>query len=431
MSINSNYSTFKEVFKKASNSVKNEEAAILQRFTRYVKIWTTSSPDSITFPSSQCQWELLELLERELKEMGAAAVTLDNNGYISALIPPSEGYENAPIIGFLAHVDTAPDVSGKDVKPLIHENYNGETISLSEGVFIDPNQYPELLNHKGQTIITSDGTTLLGADDKAGVAEIMTAVYFLLNNKEFKHGSIEIYFTPDEEIGKGMDKFPFKNAKSLFCYTMDGDGEGNMESECFNAASALIKIEGKVIHLGSARGKLVNSVKIASELVTMLPHSESPEATDGRYGYYCPHRISGTLEETTVELVLRDFDKEGMEKRINTVKTVAAALENLYPGSKISVEISRQYSNMIEFIGKESLGMKLLSQAIEFSGAVPKEKIIRGGTDGARLSEMGIPCPNIFTGGHNYHSRQEWAALSSMAKATSVIVLLALLWADC
>lgn len=431
MSINTDYNTLKEIFEKASNSIKNEEAAILERFIRYVKIWTTSSPGSDTFPSSECQWELLELLERELKEMGLETVTLDTNGYISALIPPSEGYENAPIIGFLAHVDTAPDVSGKNVKPIIHQNYNGETIILSEGVSIDPKEYPELLNHKGQTVITTDGTTLLGADDKAGVAEIMTATYFLLNNKEFKHGPIEIYFTPDEEIGKGMDKFPLKNAKSLFCYTMDGDGEGNMESECFNAASAHIKIEGKVVHLGSARGQLVNSVKIASEFVTMLPHGESPEATDGRYGYYCPHRISGTLEEATIELVLRDFHKEGMEKRINTVKTVAAALENLYSGSKISVEISRQYSNMIEFIGKESLGMKLLSRAIEFSGAIPALKIIRGGTDGARLSEMGIPCPNVFTGGHNYHSRQEWAALSSMVKATAVIVSLAMLWADC
>ncbi len=408
---------------------RKEEKKLLERFLRYAAVETTSSGDSQSTPSTGCQWDLLRLLEGELREMGIADVELDDNGYLAAFIPPSPGCEGLPATGFLAHVDTSSDVSGKNVKPIVHENYIGERITLP-GTVIDPLEFPALERYRGETIITSDGTTLLGADDKAGIAEIMTAADFLVRHKEIRHGLIEIFFTPDEEIGRGMSKFPLEKVKSTFCYTMDGDGEGTIETECFNAYAVNVKITGKVIHLGSARGKLVNAVKLASEFITMLPAAESPESTDGRYGYYCPHAVSGSIDEATVELLLRDFDKTGMDKRIKAVEGTAKAIENLYPGSTVNAVFTRQYGNMIDYIGKDSLGMKLLHEAVAKSGAVPAGKIIRGGTDGARLSEMGIPCPNVFTGGHNYHSREEWAVLSSMVKASSVIVSLAELWAS-
>lgn len=411
-----------------NNRLKSEEKKLLERFIRYVKIETTSSSDSRTSPSTSCQWDLLKMLEQELSQIGAEDVNLDENGYLIARIPASAGYEKAPVIGFLSHVDTASDVSGKDVTPVIHENYDGKTIKL-DGTEISPSKFPELEKYKGETIITSDGNTLLGADDKAGIAEIMTAADYIISHKNIKHGPIEIFFTPDEEIGRGMAKFPVEKTKSLFCYTMDGDGEGTIEMECFNAYSATVKIKGNVIHLGSARGKLINAVKLASEFVQMLPAQESPEATDGRYGYYCAHGISGALGEAKIELLLRDFDKSNMEKRIKTVKSAAKTVESLYPGSSVKLSFRRQYGNMADYIGKESLGIKLLFEAVKKCGTEPAQKIIRGGTDGARLSEMGIPCPNIFTGGYNYHSREEWAVLSTMLKASNVIVTLAELWA--
>ena len=411
-----------------NNRLKSEEKKLLERFIRYVKIETTSSSDSKTSPSTSCQLDLLKILKQELLDIGANDVTLDKNGYLIARIPASLGYEKAPTIGFLAHVDTASDVSGKNVNPIVHENYDGKTIKLN-GAEIAPAKFPDLKKYKGETIITSDGNTLLGADDKAGVAEIMTAADYIIKNKEIKHGPIEIFFTPDEEIGRGMAKFPLEKVKSLFCYTLDGDGEGIVEMECFNAYSATVKIKGNVIHLGSARGKLINAVKLASEFVQMLPAQESPEATDGRYGYYCAHEISGNLGDAKVELLLRDFDKANMEKRIKTVEQAAKTLESAYLGSSVNISFTRQYGNMADYIGKESLGIKLLFDAVKKCGVEPVEKIIRGGTDGARLSEMGIPCPNIFTGGYNYHSREEWAALSSMVKASNVIIALAELWA--
>ena len=410
------------------NRLKSEEKKLLERFIRYVKIETTSSSESKSSPSTDCQRNLLEVLKKELCDSGAEDITLDENGYLIARIPASPGYENVPTIGFLAHVDTASDVSGKNVKPVIHENYDGKTIKLA-GTEIDPLVFSGLKKYKGETIITSDGNTLLGADDKAGCAEIITAVDYIIRHKEIKHGPIEIFFTPDEEIGRGMAKFPLEKVKSHFCYTLDGDGEGTIELECFNAYSAAVKIKGNVIHLGTARGKLINAVKLASEFVQMLPVRESPETTDGRSGYYCANGISGTLGEAKIELLLRDFDKTDMEKRIQAVKSIAKTLETLYPGSSVNVSFTRQYGNMADYIGKDNLGIKLLFDAVKKSGVEPVEKIIRGGTDGARLSEMGIPCPNIFTGGHNYHSKEEWAVLSTMVKASEVIVTLAELWA--
>ncbi|MCL2294057.1 MAG: peptidase T [Spirochaetes bacterium] len=412
-----------------NNRLKNKEKKLLERFIRYVKIETTSSSDSQSSPSTSCQWDLLKMLKQELCEIGACDVILDENGYVIARIPASPGYEDVPAIGFLAHVDTAPDVSGKNVNPLVHENYDGKTIKLN-GTEICPQKFPDLAKYIGETIITADGTTLLGADDKAGVAEIMCAAEYIISTKEIKHGPIEIFFTPDEEIGRGMAKFPMEKAKSVFCYTLDGDGEGMIEMECFNAYSATVKIKGNVTHLGAGRGKLVNAIKLAAEFVQMLPAQESPEATDARFGYYCAHSISGSLGEAKVGLLLRDFDKISMERRIKAVESIAKTIEALYPGSSVELSFARQYGNMADYIGKESPGVKLLFEAVQRCGAEPAEKIIRGGTDGARLSEMGIPCPNIFAGGHNFHSREEWAVLSSMGKASNVIVTLAELWAE-
>lgn len=407
----------------------NFEKKLIDNFLRYVKIDTTSDPTSGKTPSTDTQWILLEMLRDELEVIGLSEVVLDDKGYIRAVIPASKGFENAPVIGFLSHVDTSHDVSGKDVNPLIHENYDGKPLVLGEHV-LDPEEYPLLLNYKGRKIITSDGSTLLGADDKAGVAEIITTAEYIMKNPEIKHGKIEIFFTPDEEIGKGTLFFPFDKAESEFCYTFDGDAEGVVEYECFNAYTVTIRIQGKVIHLGSARGKLVNALKVSSEFISMLPGSESPESTDGRYGYYCPLQMKGGLESSKFQILIRDFETEGMERRIETVKKIAETLEKIHPGCSIKLEFDESYKNMRTYIDKEPKVVDYLYEAVEKAGIQVVDKIIRGGTDGARLAEMGIPCPNIFTGGSNFHSRIEWAAVPAMVKACEVMVNLSVIWAE-
>jgi len=328
------------------------EKLLLPRFMNYVRYCTESSRNVPETPSTAGQWDLARALCEELSALGLKDVTLTNHCYVIARLPPSPGKENAPSVGFLAHIDTASDVSGKDVQPRLVPNYNGEKIELAGGLFLDPAKEPDLAAQKGKTIIHSDGTTLLGADNKAGIAIILTAMEYFLRNPDIPRGKIRIAFTPDEEIGRGMSKFPKEKAKSIFCYTLDGDGEGTIEMECFNAYSATVNIKGNVIHLGSARGKLVNAVKLASEFVQMLPSQESPEATDGRYGYYCAVNISGNLGEAKVELLLRDFDKTNMEKRIKAVESAAKTLETLYPGSSVNVSFTRQYGNMADLITK-------------------------------------------------------------------------------
>ena len=407
----------------------NFEKKLIDNFLRYVKIDTTSDPTSGKTPSTDTQWILLEMLRDELEVIGLSEVVLDDKGYIRAVIPASKGFENTPVIGFLSHVDTSHDVSGKDVNPLIHEKYDGKPLVLGDHV-LDPEEYPLLLNYEGRKIITSDGSTLLGADDKAGVAEIITTAEYIMKNPEIKHGKIEIFFTPDEEIGKGTLFFPFDKAESEFCYTFDGDAEGVVEYECFNAYTVTIRIQGKVIHLGSARGKLVNALKVSSEFISMLPGSESPESTDGRYGYYCPLQMKGGLESSKFQILLRDFETDGMERRIETVKKIADTLEKIHPGCSIKLEFDESYKNMRTYIDKEPKVVDYLYEAVEKAGIQVVDKIIRGGTDGARLAEMGIPCPNIFTGGSNFHSRIEWAAVPAMVKACEVMVNLSVIWAE-
>jgi tripeptide aminopeptidase len=402
---------------------------LLDRFVRYARIYTTSDPHIDTSPSTPGQWELLKLLVKELKEIGIDDIDLNDEGYLIARIPASPGCESVPIIGFLGHVDTSSDAPGEGVTPQIHE-YEGGCITLNGGVVIDPEVDGELARRSGDTIITSDGTTLLGADDKAGIAEIVTAALWLVSHPEVEHGAIELIFTPDEETGKGMDRFPREKLRSACCYTLDGDVEGVIETECFNAARADIVFNGIPIHPGTARGKLVNALSMAAGFVSMLPRNESPEATDGRYGFYLTHELSGTTDRAELVVFLRDFEEEEIERRKKALHSFADAVESQFPGGRVTVNITPQYANMRHSFDKEPRVVGLLEEAVRRTGLEPVRRIIRGGTDGSRLSAMGIPTPNIFTGGHNYHSRSEWAALGVMVSACQVIIHLSTLWRE-
>jgi len=408
------------------------EKELVDRFLRYVRIETTSDPDAGKIPSTECQWDLLRLLEEELKDAGASGVSLDKYGYLIARFPSNiKDRNDVPVIGFMAHVDTSFDVSGRDVRPQIIENYALDVIPLGEsGYFLDPLEYPALLNRKGDTLITTDGTTLLGADDKAGIAEIMTALYYLKDHPEIPRAGMEVIFTPDEETGKGLDRFDPGWLEARCCYTMDGGELGEIETECFNAAGFEAAFKGRVIHPGTARGKLVNALSMAGAFLSLLPGAESPEATDGRYGYYAPTDLKGTMDKAVLKGIIRDFDSNVLERRTDALKVFAAAVESKYPGGKVILEVKKQYSNMYEYIKKDPLVVDLLEKAVSASGVSPVRTIIRGGTDGSRLSEMGIPTPNVFTGGHNYHSRFEWVSVYSMSKAAEVVVRLTELWSS-
>lgn len=401
---------------------------MVERFIRYVKVDTQSDRHIEDIPSTKGQWDLAWMLESELKALGLSDVSLDNHCYLIARVPASPGMENKPSIGLMAHMDTASDVTGANVKPALVKDYQGNAIELSASYVLDPKNYPDLAEHIGDTIITTDGTTLLGADDKAGVAEIMTAVEYLVKHPEIKHGPIEIFFTPDEETGKGMDKFPLAKAKSIACYTFDGGKAAEIESECFTAYSVHAEFSGQVIHIGAARGKLANAVAMAASFVSLLPRSESPEATDEWFGYYCPIEINGSLEHAELDVYLRDFTNAGMERRIEAIKAFAKTVEAQYPLGKVSLTIKKQYLNMKEELDKHPEVLSNLVKAIEMTGVEHGMRPIRGGTDGSRLTEMGIPTPNVFTGGYNYHSRYEWASVSEMSMAVQTIVNLVQCW---
>jgi tripeptide aminopeptidase len=329
----------------------------------------------------------------------------------------------------MAHVDTASEVAG-EAKPRVIPDYDGKAVTLGPGYVLSPAEFPLLEKHAGDSIIVTDGSTLLGADDKAGVAEIMTALRHLIAHPELRHGPLEIIFTPDEETGKGMNLFPAKKLRSVACYTMDGGQGGEVEAECFTAYSVKAAITGKPIHPGYARGKLVNATAMAAAFVTMLPRNESPEATDGWYGYYNAHEISGGVEHAKVELLLRDFDDAGMERRIEAVKAIAKAVEAQFPGGSVELAIEKQYLNMRKKLDERPEVLERAMEASRRAGIEPWIKPIRGGTDGSRLTEMGIPTPNIFTGGYNYHSRFEWASAAEMTLAVETILELVKLWAE-
>jgi tripeptide aminopeptidase len=403
---------------------------VLPRFLTYVRYWTTSDRHLAATPSSEGQWELARALQMELRSLGIADIELTDHCYLIARIPATSGRENAPPIGLLAHLDTSSDVSGKDVKPLVTKDYDGKPIALTEGRTLDPEENDTLSDHIGDTIITSDGTTLLGADDKAGLAEIMGAVDYLLSHPELPHGPLEIVFTPDEETGKGLPEFPLERIRSIACYTMDGGPAGELEAECFTAYKADVEFTGKVIHVGYARGKLANAALMAATFAAMLPRSESPESTDGYYGYYGLTEIKGDMEKASIELLLRDFEQEGMERRIASLEAFARATEAQFPGGKIEVKTQLQYLNMKRKIAVQPRVVELLRRAAETVGVEPYLKPIRGGTDGSRLTELGIPTPNVFAGGRNFHSRTEWIPLSDMVAATRTIIELVRLWSD-
>lgn len=401
---------------------------LVDRFLRYARIDTQSDRHIEEIPSTKTQWNLAKLLEHELKELGIAEVSLDDHCYLMARIPATKGREDMPAIGLMAHMDTASDVPGSDVKPRVIEHYDGKSVRLSTADTLDIADNPDLADHAGDTIIVTDGSTLLGADDKAGLAEIMTAVEWILAHPEIPHGPVELYFTPDEETGKGMNLFPLSKAKAVACYTLDGAKAAEVESECFTAYSVHAEFHGKVIHIGSARGKFANAVAMACHFAALLPRSESPEATDNWYGYYCPIEISGTMEKASLDLYLRDFTQEGMERRIAAVKAFAAAVEAQFPLGRVELTVKKQYLNMKEKLDQNPDVLALLEEAIRKAGAEPVSKPIRGGTDGSRLTEMGIPTPNVFTGGYNYHSRHEWASVGEMSLAVLTLVNLVELW---
>lgn len=407
----------------------NIETMVQEKFLRYVKIWTTSEPELAPdkTPSTACQWDLLKLLAQELKDLGVEDVTLSDLGYLIGRVP-ARGKESTPVLGFMAHVDTASDAPGKDVKPRVHEKWSGEVIELENSVTLDPESITDMKDFVGETLISSDGTTLLGADDKAGIAEIMTAVEILMKNPDIQHGPLEIIFTPDEETGCGMDKFPVKELKSRFCFTLDGGREGELELECYNAWKVDLEFQGNVIHPGYARGKLVNAISMAVQFVSLLPGSESPEATDGRYGNYWPNSIEGSLDKASVTVMIRDFDEDGARRRLEAVRQFAKAVEASFPGGKVTLKEKQQYKNMKQELDKYPELEPLMLRAYEQADVIPLLKPIRGGTDGSKLTAMGVPTPNIFAGGFNFHSVREWIPLKSMEKAVKVVLALVDLW---
>lgn len=404
---------------------------IMNRFISYAKIDTQSNEDNTECPSTPGQLVLLNQLVEELKEIGLQEVTIDENGYVFATLPSNIDKE-APTIGFLSHVDTATDFTGKNVNPQIVENYNGEDITLNKElrVILTTKDFPELSNYKGHTLITTDGTTLLGADDKAGVAEIMTAMNYLINHPEIKHGKIRVAFTPDEEIGRGPHKFNVEAFNADFAYTMDGGPLGELEYESFNAAYAKITFKGTNVHPGTAKGKMVNSMKMAMDFHQQLPANEVPELTEGYEGFFHLLSFKGSVEETVLNYIIRDFDREKFTARKEKVSHIVQDLQNQYGSERIVLEMKDQYYNMGEKIEPVKEIVDIAYKAMKNLGIEPKVSPIRGGTDGSQLSYMGLPTPNIFAGGENFHGKFEYVSVDNMIKAVDVIIEIAKLAVD-
>ncbi|WP_339178902.1 peptidase T [Bacillus sp. FSL R5-0560] len=404
---------------------------IIERFTTYVKVDTQSDESVDTCPSTPGQLTLGNMLVEELKSIGIEDAAIDENGYVMATLP-SNTDKDVPTIGFLAHVDTATDFTGKNVNPQIVESYDGKDITLNEKlqVILSPDQFPELSGYKGHTLITTDGTTLLGADNKAGIAEIMTAMDYLIKHPEIKHGTIRVAFTPDEEIGRGPHKFDVERFNASFAYTVDGGPLGELEYESFNAAAAKITIKGNNVHPGTAKGKMINSAKIAMKLNSMLPADEAPEYTEGYEGFYHLLSIQGDVEETRLNYIIRDFDKDIFQNRKETMQRIVEELQNEYGQNRIQLDMNDQYYNMREKIEPVIEIVHIAKQAMENLGIEPKISPIRGGTDGSQLSYMGLPTSNIFTGGENFHGKFEYISADNMVKAVNVIVEIAKLFEE-
>ncbi|CEN34914.1 peptidase T [Capnocytophaga cynodegmi] len=403
---------------------------LVERFITYIKTDTQSDPESQTTPSTDKQWNLARLLVEELKSIGLEDVTIDENSYVMATLPSNVDYE-VPTVGFIAHFDTSPDFSGENVNPQFVENYDGGDIVLNKekNIILSPSYFEDLLLYKGQTIITTDGTTLLGADDKAGIAEIVTAMEYLIQHPEIKHGKIRVGFTPDEEIGRGAHKFDVEKFGADWAYTMDGSQIGELEYESFNAAGAKVHFKGKSVHPGYAKNKMINSLLIANQFISALPENEIPQRTSGREGFYHITDVAGDIENTVVQLIIRDHDRKLFEKRKETVQQIVDELNKEYTNA-VSVEIKDQYFNMREKIEPVFHIVEVAERAMKELGINPIIKPIRGGTDGSQLSYMGLPCPNIFAGGHNFHGKFEYVPVQSLEKATQVIVKIAELVAE-
>ncbi|MGM0619754.1 MAG: peptidase T [Bacteroidota bacterium] len=397
---------------------------VVERFLRYAKEYTTSDPESKTFPSTERQKVFMKKLEAELREIGLQEVEMDNYGYLMATIP-ANGVENAPVVGFVAHVDTSPDFSGENVNPQIIENYDGTPVKLKNDVTIDPAEFPEILKYKGQSIITADGTTLLGADDKAGIAEIMTAAEILLNDKSIKHGKIRLGFTPDEEIGKGADHFDVKKFGADFAYTLDGSELGELEFENFNAASAKITVNGRSVHPGYAKDKMVNAMLVANKIISMLPAHQRPEHTEKYDGFYHLLSLNGNVEKAEMQYFIRDHDAKKFEHKKQLLKEIIGVVNTELGRELVKFEMEDQYYNMRQKVEPVMYVVDIAEEAMKKAGVTPIIKAIRGGTDGARLSYEGLPCPNVFAGGHNFHGPYEFIPMPSMLKAVEVVLNIA------
>ena len=400
------------------------------RFLKYVSFDTQSDENSTTFPSTDKQLVLLNFLADEMRTLGMEEVTVDKYGYAMGTIPASKGYENAPVIGFIAHVDTAPDMSGKDIRPRIIDEYDGSDIQLNGSLTMKVSDFPELKNFIGHTLIHTDGTTLLGADDKAGCAEIMTAAEYLMTHPEVKHGKIRIGFTPDEEIGRGVDYFDVAAFGADFAYTMDGSAEGELEYENFNAAAATIEIQGRNVHPGYAKNKMINAIQVACELNALVPTVERPEYTTGYEGFYHCVGFNGTVENAKISYIIRDHDSEKFEQKKVFIWSCVDLLQKKYGEGVLKLTLKDQYYNMRKMVEPHPHVIDKAVEAMRKADVEPIIKPIRGGTDGARLSFMGLPCPNIFAGGMNFHGKFEYCSLNTMQKATQVIINLAQLWAE-
>ncbi|NAW50342.1 peptidase T [Elizabethkingia argentiflava] len=396
---------------------------LLQRFLTYIKIYSTSDPESDTTPSTQQQWEMVDYLFKELQEIGLESVSKDEHGYVYGFIPSNIDKE-VPQIGFISHFDSSPDFNGKNIKPLVWENYDGGDLLLNKetGFTLSPSKFQELSQYKGQTIISTDGTSLLSADDKAGIAEIVTAAEYLIAHPEIKHGRISIGFTPDEEIGRGADKFDVENFGAAWAYTMDGGEIGELEYENFNASGAVVKIKGLSVHPGYAYGKMLNAGLLAAEFIQSLPADQTPATTKGYEGFFHLTDIKAGVSEAKLQYIVRDHDYTKYKQRNQLLKQKIEEFNQKYGAGTAELEIREQYLNMRKQIEDKMYIVDFAEEAMKLSGVKPNIKAIRGGTDGSRLSYMGLPCPNIFAGGHNFHGPYEYVPLESMSKATQVIL---------
>lgn len=393
------------------------------RFLKYIKFNTASDEDSKTYPSTETQIKFAQYLKRECETIGLSDVHIDEHGYVLATLPANTA-KKVPVIGFISHMDTSPEASGENVTPMLWENYDGTDIKL-KGITLSPKEFPELLSYVGDTIITSDGTTLLGADDKAGIAEILSAMeYLIINSKFVKHGNIKIAFTPDEEIGKGVDFFNTEKFGADFAYTVDGGKVGELEYENFNAARAKIKIKGKSVHPGTAKGVMINASLVAMEMAQMLPKNETPETTSGCEGFFHLCSLNSTVSSASLNYIIRDFEKASFEKRKALIFEITEKINEKY-GKIAEAEVYDEYLNMLEIMEKNMHVVELAKKSMQDIGLTPVIKPIRGGTDGARLSFMNLPCPNLFAGGHNFHGPYEYIPFSSMKKACELIAKIA------